>query len=68
MPRAFLVHADRDGNSVTMMITPNSVMDRQGDTGSERNGMGNNDNGSMTGNSYNGRFGSDGNNGGTASQ
>jgi hypothetical protein len=27
MPRAFLVHAkDRDGNPVTMMITPNSVM------------------------------------------
>lgn len=61
MPRAFMVHAkDRDGNPVTMMITPNSVMALtavpgnggqsmpQQSSGSTQNGMGNNGNGSMT--------------------
>ncbi len=59
MPRAFLVHArDRDGNPVTMMITPNSVMalttvpangnqsmDHQGGSGSQQKGIGNDNDG-----------------------
>jgi hypothetical protein len=77
MPRAFLVHAkDRDGNPVTMMITPNSVMAltavpatggqsmaQQGGSAGAQNGMGNNSNGSTAGNG-NGTT----NSGGTTSQ
>jgi len=82
MPRAFLVHAkDRDGNPVTMMITPNSVMalttvpanggqsmSQQGGSGNEQNGIGNNGNGSMTGNGDGGRLGTNDNSSGTTSQ
>jgi len=76
LPRAFLVHAkDRDGNPVTMMITPNSVtalttvpgnggqsMAQQDGSASTRNGMGNNGNGSMAGS------GNGANSGGTTSE
>jgi hypothetical protein len=78
MPRAFLVHAkDRDGNPVTMMITPNSVMAltavpagagqsmaQQGGSAGAQTGVGNNSNGSMAGNGN----GTTTNSGGTTSQ